>query len=228
MMYNVLMINSRRGEKVRKRYEILFAVILLGLGVFYVYPSTPKEKYDKYYALWKSHGIENYAYTLIGFSSSFGPEVLRIIVNDNKIINIYKLDKAKEKIDKVFPAYTIEDKFNDIAVNSLERRVAIYDKTYGYPKYNKSLYSPEQNSLGHIMLGVGYNYQIENFRVLPKSNSNKYQPVCAKIIIIDPCMSMPCSALRWYNKTYQNKDFMDMDGAYFNHEGKCEDDENKK
>lgn len=211
-----------------KRYEILFSVVLLGLGVWYIYPPSATVKYNKYYTLWKSHDIQRYAYTLIGFSSSSGPKVLRIIVNNNKIINAYKPDKPKEKIDRVSPAYTIEDKFNDIAGSSLEQRVALYDKTYGYPKYNKSLSSPEKDSSGNIMLGFGYQYQIENFRILPKTISTQYQPVCAKNILIKPCMSMPCPAFKWYDKTYQNKDFMDMDGAYFKYDGKCKTDVNKK
>ena len=204
-----------------KKYEVLSVLVLLGLGVWYLYPLTAEERYDKYYKLWKSHNIKRYAYTLVGSSSSFGPQVLRIVVYNNMIINIYKPHNLKQKVNSGFPAYTIDDKFHDIEVSLSEQSVAVYDNMYGFPKYNEPLSNPTANESGNIMLGFGYFYQIKNFRILPINISNEYQPVCAKNIIIKPCMDKVCPILSSDNKTYKNRDMMDIAGAYFNHEGEC-------
>jgi hypothetical protein len=209
--------NAKRKE-VRKRYKVLAVVILLGLGVFYLYPATPKEKHDKYYALWKSHHIESYAYTLQGGNHATGPVSVRVVVRNKKIINRYEPASTEKSVDRYLPAYTIENKFNSIGTHAYKNIVS-YDKTYGYPKYDS--YFPNLYDDGNLILGGGYKYQIKNFRILPVKISDKYHPVCSEHIIVKPCMHKVCPVLKSYDKTYNNKDMMNMAGAYFKYEGEC-------
>jgi len=187
---------------VSKRFEIISVIILLGLGVWYLYPLTAKERYDKYYKLWKSHDIKRYAYTLEGIGSEQGPVYSRIVVDNNKIVNYGK-----------GPAYTIEDKFKSI-YNEGHLEQALYDSTYGYPKHYKSYLKAD-------MLG-GYFFTIKNFRVLSKQVLDTKSPVCAKYISLNLLGSTFKPLVgKTYNKTYKNRDMMDMDGAYFEYEGMC-------
>jgi len=201
-----------------KRYSILFTIVLLVWGIFYLYPLSEKEKYDTYYTLWKSHNMESYAYTLQGSNHSAGPVSVRVVVRNNKIINKYEPARTEKKTDKYLPAYMIENKFKNISAGSY-KNIIRYDKVYGYPKYDKSSFKAGTN--GEIFLGGGHVYQIKNFRILPLEISKKHHPVCAEYIIVRPCMGKVCPVLKSYDKTYKNKDMMNMAGAYFKYEGEC-------
>jgi len=191
-----------------KKYEILAVLILLGLGVWYLYPLTAEERYAKYHKLWKSHDIKRYAYTLVGLGSAQGPVYSRIVVNNNKIVSHGK-----------GPAYTIDDKFESI-YNEAHLNQTSYNSIYGYPKHDKSY-------LAEGMLG-GYFFTIENFRVLSENTLNRESAVCAKYIILDPMRNTLKPLLqKAYNKTYKNRDMMDMEGAYFEYEGVCKDEDNE-
>jgi len=189
-----------------KKHEILSVLILLGLGVWYLYPLTAEEKYNKYHKLWKSHNIKKYAYTLVGINSAEGPVYSRIVVNNNKIVSHGK-----------GPAYTIDNKFESI-YNESHLNQASYNNIYGYPKYDESY-------LSEGILG-GYFFTIENFRVLSENTSNRESAVCAKYIILDP-MTNTFNALvrKAYSKTYKNRDMMDIEGAYFEYEGVCKEED---
>ena len=204
-----------------KLYEIVSILILLGLGVWYLYPHLPtaQEKYEKYYTLWKSHNIQKYAYTLRGTSSSRGPVNSRIVVNNNKIIS-----------DNLELGYTIDNKFKSIYKEGhLDK--ASYDSRYGYPKFDRSYIKTDfrrgasdednNNALLHTMIG-GYSYEIIDFRVLSNMPLTRVKPVCAKYIKLNLGMNgFKPSVQKAYNKTYKNRDTMDMEGAYFLYKGVC-------
>ena len=204
-----------------KKYKVTIIIGLIITTLFLIFFQTMEEKYTKNYALWQSHNIQSYAYTVnltsqIDESSGIDVDMARVVVyrgqNDKNFLNgsnvghikyadISSVENIFKRIEKLI--HKKDEYFMGMCID--------YDSQYGYPKTFTVAY--KSNVLRRT-------YNIQDFRILSDEKLKEDKPVCASYkTTYDKC-DIPCPS-KVEDKSYRNRYTMEMAGAVYKYDGQC-------
>jgi len=205
-----------------KKSKIFLALALSIATLFLLFFETMEQKYKKNYALWQSHNIQNYAYTVqltgqIDESTEIAVDIARVVVchgqNDANFLNEDNLAHLKyTDISSIRNIFKRIEKLIFKKDRYLMGMCIKYDSQYGYPKTFTVAY--KSNILRRT-------YNIKNFRILSDEKLKVKKPVCASYrTTYDKCDTEPCTS-NVEDKSYRNSYAMEMAGAVYKYDGEC-------
>lgn len=204
--------------KVSKKYKIVIGIVSIIVVLFLIFFETMEQKYKKNYALWQSHDIQNYTYT-IQLKTKFSG----IDVDQAKILVYHK------QADKNFLNYhgIGHIKYNDMAsIDNIFTRIEKlilkkdeyfmgmcieYDSKYGYPK---------TFTVGYKSNVLRVTYVIKDFKILSDKKLKKEEPVCATYTVAHRG-AFKSNSPEKKERNYRNKYAMEMAGAVYKYNGEC-------
>jgi len=221
MVYNVFNVEIPRG-KMFKKYKVMIIIGLIITTLFLIFFQTMGEKYTKNHALWQSHNIQSYAYTVnltaqIDESSGIDVDIARVVVyrgqNDKNFLNGSDVGHIKyADISSVENIFKRIEKLINKKDTYLMGMCIDYDSQYGYPKTFTVAY--KSNVLRRT-------YNIQDFRILSDEKLKEDKPVCASYrTTYDKCNIEPCPS-KVEDKSYRNRYTMEMAGAVYKYDGQC-------
>ena len=208
--------------KMSKKSKIFLGILLSISTLFLLFFETMEQKYKKNYALWQSHNIQNYAYTVqltwqIDKSTEVSIDIARVVVYHGQN-DINFLNKGDSEYIKYGDISSIENMFKRIEKLVFKKDKSFmgmcidYSSQYGYPKTFTVAYKSN-------VLRVTYN--IKNFRILSEEKLKVKKPVCASYkTTYDKCTEEPCTR-DVEDKSYRNSYAMEMAGAVYKYDGEC-------